>query len=362
MARGLFRQFSMAKVIGAYRSQWKRFWMRLFTFGLYGRRGMGWWRDPERALYNRRYHRSSISILKMLGYKPSSLTFLFYMLFATAANIVMTPVDIATAVTTAHKIKRARKEREVTREQKASSSSPKETKTTKLVQNRMTTSADTSEVSKREILHTPSAPRQTTERTAIAEKKPPYTPPHAVPPVQQPRVTSTTSKPHSVKPASVPRTATRATCVRPAPPSQSLYTPAPVGDKIEDFKPISSLSEPAAEPSENTPKSKPRCEGDQYIRKRMIVAGACYCDKVVLDRLAVGCYLDLVAEPDNPYDKDAVRLDFEGEKIGYVAMADRLPFVTCLKLGRGVYGVVTDIRDMDGRWEVEYETWFLSKK
>ena len=32
MARGLFRKTSFNKIVGAYRSQWKRFWMRLFTF------------------------------------------------------------------------------------------------------------------------------------------------------------------------------------------------------------------------------------------------------------------------------------------------------------------------------------------
>ena len=40
MARGLFRKTSFNKMVGAYRSQWKRFWMRLFTFGMYGRKGI----------------------------------------------------------------------------------------------------------------------------------------------------------------------------------------------------------------------------------------------------------------------------------------------------------------------------------
>ena len=38
MSRGLFRKTSFNKIFGAYRSQWKRFWMRLFTFGMYGKK------------------------------------------------------------------------------------------------------------------------------------------------------------------------------------------------------------------------------------------------------------------------------------------------------------------------------------
>ena len=46
-------------------------------------------------------------------------------------------------------------------------------------------------------------------------------------------------------------------------------------------------------PDENTPKSTPKNEKDQYIRKRMIIAGSYYCDRAVLDTLEVGSYIDL---------------------------------------------------------------------
>jgi hypothetical protein len=172
---------------------------------------------------------------------------------------------------------------------------------------------------------------------------------------------STTTKQTSTTPVSKPKPATAVTYVKPTKPSEPLYAPAPVAEKIEDFKPISSLRTPEPEPGENTPKSKPKNENDQYIRKRMVIAGSFYCDQAVLERLSVGTYIDLVAEPDNAYDKNAVRLEFEGGKIGYVAKSDALPYVTCLKLGRGVYGVITAIRSKDGRQEFEYETWFSSK-
>jgi hypothetical protein len=111
---------------------------------------------------------------------------------------------------------------------------------------------------------------------------------------------------------------------------------------------------------ENTPKSTPKNEKDQYIRKRMIIAGSYYCDKVVLDALEVGSHIDLEAESDNPYDKDAVKLLFNGEKIGYIAKKDHMAFVTCLKLKRKIYGVITAIIEENGQIKYEFETWFDS--
>ena len=116
------------------------------------------------------------------------------------------------------------------------------------------------------------------------------------------------------------------------------------------------------EPDENTPRSSPKNEKDRYIRRRMIIAGSYYCEKAVLDTLAVGTYFDLEAEPENPYDKDAVRLTYNGQKIGYIPKKDRLAFVTCLKLKQRIYGVITAIRNEDGQTKYEFETWFDSAK
>ena len=109
MSRGLFRKTSFNKIVGAYRSQWKRFWMRLFTFGMYGKKGMGWWNNPKKAWYNFWYHRTSISIPRLLGYKPSRLSLFCAMLVASVASVFAAPVDATRAGIKAHKIKSARK-------------------------------------------------------------------------------------------------------------------------------------------------------------------------------------------------------------------------------------------------------------
>ena len=116
------------------------------------------------------------------------------------------------------------------------------------------------------------------------------------------------------------------------------------------------------ESDENTPKSTPKNEKDRYIRKRMLIAGSHYCDQDVLDTLQIGSHIDLEAEPDNPYDKDAVKLLFNGQKIGYIAKKDHMAFVTCLKLKRKMYGVITAIIEEDGQTKYEYETWFDSER
>ena len=112
------------------------------------------------------------------------------------------------------------------------------------------------------------------------------------------------------------------------------------------------------EPDENTPKSTPKSDKDQYIRKRMIIAGSSYCDASAFEGLKVGSYFELEAEPDNQYDKDAIKLIFNGQKIGYIAKADKLAFVTCLKLKRNIYGVITNIDNETFPTKYEYETWF----
>ena len=133
---------------------------------------------------------------------------------------------------------------------------------------------------------------------------------------------------------------------------------------LEDIKdvPVSIKKETPAEWNENIPKSTPKNEKDQYIRKRMIIAGSSYCDKELLAALEIGTCFDVALELDNPYDKEAVMLLHNGQKIGYISKADKPAFVTCLKLKRKVYGVITGIDAESFPPQYEFETWFDSNK
>lgn len=140
--------------------------------------------------------------------------------------------------------------------------------------------------------------------------------------------------------------------------SVSYTTYAPTFE-IPTFVPQPSYE--SNELDESEPKSIPKNDKDHYIKKRMIIAGSSYCSASVIAKLQIGTYFDLSREPDNPYDKDAVVLTLEGEKIGYVAKKDLSPFNMSLKLHRNIYGVITDIISENNFTKYEYETWFATK-
>ena len=299
MARGIIRKPSFNKIVGAYRSQWKRFWKRLLFFG-YGRKGMGWLRDPKKACYNFWYHRTSVSVYRLLGCKPSRGACFCALLVALVASVFTAPADAARAAVKAHKRKKTRKKRSTgtsTKPEKPSNSSN-----------------DTSSRRAHKITARPKTAVPRAVRTETAEN---------------PKETPTCSCIETME------------CGEPA---------------------VSVEAEMPKEPDENTPKSKPKNEKDRYIRKRMIIAGSSYCDKAVLAGVTVGTYFDLAAEPDNPYDRDAVMLTLDGEKIGYIAKKDCFAFLTCLKQKRKMYGVITAIYDEEYPTKYEFETWFASTR
>ena len=149
--------------------------------------------------------------------------------------------------------------------------------------------------------------------------------------------------------------------------AENVYTSMqkpPKTATLEDIKniPVMVKKEIPAQLDENIPKSTPKNEKDQYIRKRMIIAGSSYCDKDVLASVEVGTCFDAVLEPDNPHDKEAVMLFCNGQKIGYISKADKPPFVACLKLKRKVYGVITNVNQETFPTQYEFEAWFDSNK
>ncbi len=349
MARGYIRKPSFGKIVGAYRSQWKRFWLRLFTFGAYGSKGMGWWRNPKKATYNRWYNRTSISLYKMFGCKPSFAVCFIACLFASVFSIVVAPVDAAKAGVKAHKIKKAQKERAaLTGTSSVTSASDSETATAR--------TGDSSSEYHSESDSTP----QTSSAT--------HTPPKNI----NNKTLSAVRSSNSVSTATKIKKTTEKKIVATAYTAPTAehgkeetlyysYTYCPSFEP-EPNAPEAAETEPLKEPDQNTPKSTPKHESDQYICKRMIIEGSFNCDSAVLAKLEIGTYFDLETEPDNPNDKDAVKLLYKGEKIGYIAKADKLLFVTSLKLKRNIYGVITNVITEGNFTKYEYETWFDNSK
>ena len=356
MARSIIRKPSFHKIVGAYRSQWKRFWMRLFTFGLYGRRGMGWWRNPKKAWYNFWYHRTSVSLYRLLGFQPSRGACFFGMLVASVVSIFAAPVDAARAGA------RVRKRGKVCKAGSGGTVSRSSERKTSCKQ----------EVS-RASSRAQSPLLQTQTATVLSGRKasPLTEPKRASAATMVSRTDASVSRAKDSKVGSSHRKAERVT--------ESVATAGPVNASaaeelpkksarllnerpfpFESFVSVSAEQKPEApkEPDESTPKSTPKHESDQYIRKRMMIAGSQYCDATVMEALSVGTYFDFVAEPDNRYDGDAVMLVWNGHKIGYLAKSDHSTFVTCLRLNRKIYGVITSIDRESKSAKYEFEAWF----
>ena len=348
MARGIIRKPSFNKIVGAYRSQWKRFWMRLFTFGMYGRKGMGWWRDPKKAWYSFWYNRSSISVYRILGCKPSRGACFFAMLCASVVSIFTAPVDATRAGVTAHKIKKERKARA-----EGTSTRTARPRSTSGTSSPRTSSYSSSE---RTSTRTYTEPKSASSTSRASSTR--------VSGSMSSTTRTTTSSPKTTTPRKTTTTSVKITppVVEEKKQESYNYSFTTLFPKTEPTSYVPPKPDEPKEPDENTPKSTPMNEGDQYIRKRMIIAGSFYCDQAVVSQLTAGTYFELIAEPDNPHDKDAVALYYKGSKIGYVPKKDVTPFVVCLKLRRNIYGVVTEIREKDGRKEIEFETWFSSKR
>lgn len=112
--------------------------------------------------------------------------------------------------------------------------------------------------------------------------------------------------------------------------------------------------------AENEPKSWPKCERDRYIRRRMLINGAENGEREVLSRLDVGTYLDVFRDLQDPHDKNAVALLYEGTPVGYIAKNEALALITCLELGQIIYAVITDIIHENGKASYELELWITN--
>jgi len=73
-------------------------------------------------------------------------------------------------------------------------------------------------------------------------------------------------------------------------------------------------------------------------------------------RMAVGDHLQLVREPDNPYDANAVRVEWHGVKLGYVPRRDNAAVARQMDRGAVLEARVASLRENRNRSvRVEFE-------
>jgi hypothetical protein len=72
--------------------------------------------------------------------------------------------------------------------------------------------------------------------------------------------------------------------------------------------------------------------------------------------LRVGDRLDLVREPDNPYDANAVRVEWRGRKLGYVPRAENRALAWAMDRGETVTARISRLQEhRNPRLRIEFE-------
>jgi len=78
-------------------------------------------------------------------------------------------------------------------------------------------------------------------------------------------------------------------------------------------------------------------------------------------QLAMGDSLILVREPDNPHDERAVRIDWQGHKLGYIPRAENAEIARRLDAGDAMAACITLVRSESARWaEVLVDVWMAA--
>lgn len=84
--------------------------------------------------------------------------------------------------------------------------------------------------------------------------------------------------------------------------------------------------------------------------------------EAVWPQLAVGTYLDLVREPDNVHDGRAVRVDWQGHKIGYLPRIDNAAVSQLLDRGERLATEIVALRTSRNPWDrVELAVFLLQR-
>lgn len=67
--------------------------------------------------------------------------------------------------------------------------------------------------------------------------------------------------------------------------------------------------------------------------------------------LMIGASLDLVREPENTYDQRAVRVDWRGQKLGYVPRIDNAAVSHLLDSGQRISAAIISLQESSNPWD-----------
>ncbi|MGA7180608.1 MAG: HIRAN domain-containing protein [Thiobacillaceae bacterium] len=73
--------------------------------------------------------------------------------------------------------------------------------------------------------------------------------------------------------------------------------------------------------------------------------------KALWSQLKTGDALTLTREPDNPYDANAIRVDWQGHKLGYVPRRENADVARLMDKGQRLQGRITRLQKVRNPWE-----------
>lgn len=76
-----------------------------------------------------------------------------------------------------------------------------------------------------------------------------------------------------------------------------------------------------------------------------------YAGKALWSDMRVGDRLDLAREPDNPHDANAVRVEWRGQKLGYLPRAENRAVATAMDNGDKVDARIEKLREHRNPWQ-----------
>ena len=99
------------------------------------------------------------------------------------------------------------------------------------------------------------------------------------------------------------------------------------------------------------------CGDEPWAQARILIQSSplagfqFYRGKILWGEMKVGDPLTLTREPDNPYDPNAVRVDWRGEKLGYVPRADNADLARHMDRGTKVEARISRLTEDRSPWK-----------
>ena len=96
------------------------------------------------------------------------------------------------------------------------------------------------------------------------------------------------------------------------------------------------------------------------VQRAPLAGSQYYAANAVWTRIRVGDRLTLVREADNRHDRRAVRVEWQGQQLGYVPRAENRAVSQALDAGERLEGRVLHLRDDPDPWRrVEFEVYLV---